>query len=225
MGVEIISKEWSDRELAMDLREIYSRSSISLSALERLKTIYRPYYAPIKEIFPYVRRGGTVLDLGCGRGPILFLLSRHRDLKRGLGVDRDARAIEVARGANADPRIAFGKGTIFDYPEQDLGLYDCIICFDLFHHLPQQEREKLIPYVAGAMRRGTVLIFKDLEGKRHWRSWANSVTDWLSSGSLVTYTTMEAVLEWFQSIGFEIVYTAYSNKWVWAHMLVVAQKP
>jgi ubiquinone/menaquinone biosynthesis C-methylase UbiE len=88
--------------------------------------------------------GGTLLDVGCGRG---FLLHRARRRVRGLvGLDLDLESLRVARTflppTPADPRDArasffLGDGTRLPFADASL---DAVICTETLEHIPDDAR-------------------------------------------------------------------------------------
>jgi ubiquinone/menaquinone biosynthesis C-methylase UbiE len=77
-----------------------------------------------------IRPGMTVLDIGCGRGDVSFMLARLvGDTGRVLGVDRDASALAVARQRAAELGVgttAFVEGD-FGEPAAHRGTFDAAV--------------------------------------------------------------------------------------------------
>ena len=81
--------EPSVREMSEYLGRLYESGQGLLTRQKRLVSIYRPYYSPVGELLHHVRGGARVLEIGCGTGPILFLLNRFSEIAAGRGLDID----------------------------------------------------------------------------------------------------------------------------------------
>jgi SAM-dependent methyltransferase len=77
----------------------------------------------------YAPRAKTLLELGCGSGSMLKLLSRRY---KARGIDLSARMIEVAKKKAPKAKVSVGDITKFSFDER----YDAIICpFDTINHV------------------------------------------------------------------------------------------
>ena len=164
------------------------------------------------------------MEIGCGAGPILYTIDRHCEISRGLGIDLDSRAIDIARRVNTGNRLFFEEDVLYDLPRHRVERYNCILCFDVLHHIPKQEKFYFLDYLTTVVREGTVILLKDLDTTPWYKARANDITDWLSSRSLVSYMSMENMIEYFKKRGFDIIQSARLDMWVWSHFLVVARK-
>lgn len=75
---------------------------------------------------------GTVVDLGCGAGELLWVLGP----KLGIGIDISEEAIQIARSRVR--RYEFRVGDAGKPPLADESV-DCIVSLHLFEHLPEPE--------------------------------------------------------------------------------------
>ncbi len=104
---------------------------------------------------PYLRGGGAVLDLGCGRGEALALLSAAGILARG--VDSSQAMVDECRekGLKAD------RGDLLDalsgVPEGSLG---GVVSFHVVEHLPPEVVDRLVRLAWRALAPGGVLILE-----------------------------------------------------------------
>lgn len=106
--------------------------------------------------------GGTLLDLGCGRG-ILFslLLSARLPEDRPVlhGIEGDAKKAATARRALAGDAVIETK----DLRTTALPRARCIVLLDVLHYLPAAEQEALIGRVAAALEPGGVVLIREAD--------------------------------------------------------------
>jgi uncharacterized protein (DUF2062 family) len=125
-------------------------------------------------------RCGRLLDLGCGRGIALALLSAARDqLERGaypadwppppallcLGVERDPRPAAVARAA-LQGRAAVENADLLAAP---LPQVDAVLLIDSLHYLREPDQQRLLAQIAGALPPGGVLMLREADAAAGWR--------------------------------------------------------
>ena len=76
----------------------------------------------------------NVLDVGCGTGPVIELLSKKYPEKRFVGLDITPAMIEVAQSKKL-PNAEFIVGDAENLPFGDGG-FDAVLCANSFHHYP-----------------------------------------------------------------------------------------
>ncbi|HEV8119455.1 MAG TPA: DUF2062 domain-containing protein [Candidatus Polarisedimenticolia bacterium] len=117
-------------------------------------------------------RGGTLLDLGCGRGIALTLLDTVRggvDLEARpldlVGVERSPRAARVARKALA------GRGRVLVADLRDLTppAADRVLLIDVLHYLDAPSQERLAAAVLDALRPGGVVLLREADAAAGFR--------------------------------------------------------
>ncbi|HLT83996.1 MAG TPA: methyltransferase domain-containing protein, partial [Phototrophicaceae bacterium] len=79
------------------------------------------------------RRGGRVLDVGCGEGLLLERLAGVAD--EAVGLEPDPEAVARARARDA-PRARVVQAGLLDSGLPALGLFDTVACVATLHHLP-----------------------------------------------------------------------------------------
>lgn len=102
-----------------------------------------------------VKRGGKILDIGCGTGyPIAAYL-----VDQGFhvtGIDFSENLLQKAIALNL-PNSNFELCDFFDYEPKDK--YDGIIAFDSFFHFPKEKQESIYSKVGPWMEKDAYLLF------------------------------------------------------------------
>jgi SAM-dependent methyltransferase len=100
----------------------------------------------------------TVLDYGCGTGtatPFFFELLGARSV---TGVELSARSLEVARHAHRNMSVEYRLTN--DYTPE--GTIDLAFCNGVFHHVPENDRQATVRYIADCLRpRGIFALWEN----------------------------------------------------------------
>lgn len=109
----------------------------------------------IADFMKQIKKGGTVLDVGCGTGyPISFFLS-----KQGFtvtGIDLSDKMLEKARTLSLE-KATFLKADLMTF--QTNTLFDAVIAFDSLWHIPFEKQREIYPVLASLTRPGGLLLF------------------------------------------------------------------
>lgn len=118
------------------------------------------------------RRGGRVLDVGCGEG---LLLERLAPVAReAVGIDPDPAAVARARARVGGDAQVLACG-LLDDDARTLGLFDTVCCVATLHHLPLRP----------ALRRLAELVAPGGELRVVGLAATRSAADWALSGAQV----------------------------------------
>jgi 2-polyprenyl-3-methyl-5-hydroxy-6-metoxy-1,4-benzoquinol methylase len=101
---------------------------------------------------PYFEGCRHVLDVGCGRGLFIELLSA-----RGIsatGVDRDERMVQICRKRGVDVVHA----DLFEYLPQQKGQFDGIFCSNLIEHLTIEQAFQFVQMAFEALIEGGIIL-------------------------------------------------------------------
>ncbi|MBQ7432091.1 MAG: class I SAM-dependent methyltransferase [Lachnospiraceae bacterium] len=99
----------------------------------------------------------NLLDVGCGTGPMIELLTQEYPDKHFTGLDLTPKMIETANEKFL-PNTSFIVGDSENLPFEDAS-FDAVICANSFHHYPNPQ--KFFNGVARVLRPGGVLILRD----------------------------------------------------------------
>jgi len=124
----------------------------------------RAFLSDLAFVERYVPNKGFIVDLGCGHGLFACLLREASPTRRVLGMDLDARKIEIARGAIRDTQwLRFEVGDIVSTPPPKC---DAVTIVDVLYLLPFEQQEQVLKNAASALGEATPLIVKAQEKRR-----------------------------------------------------------
>lgn len=113
------------------LYESYSSTHAGLTSSVASAIIYR---RDIRPHLPTLALGQRVLDIGCGQGELVALLTADGFLASGIDVSP-----EQVRLAHAAGRVHVRQGDFHDYLSASRGEWDAIVATDVLEHMNRQE--------------------------------------------------------------------------------------
>ncbi len=127
----------AERYKELSIKEFTKAAVIYDSGHAGIYELCKDDYPPILE---ELENGefNTLLDVGCGTGPMIELLSRKYPDKHYTGLDLTPKMIEVAN-AKKLPNTQFIVGDSEDLPFEDES-FDAVICANSFHHYPNPQK-------------------------------------------------------------------------------------
>jgi len=206
---------------AQDLSRIAKSFSRPLGLIDRLLNTWRPRICPFHDLMEYVPDGACVLDIGCGTGLWLYLLSRTEKISFGLGVEVDSVKVDLANAIKtAEDRLEFRSippGT--QWPS---GNFDCLTMIDVLHHVPRPHQQDFLRRIeqTGATR----IVFKDIDPTAKCKAAMNTLHDLLLSHERPRYREKDTVAEWLEETGYRISHAGRHDMLWYSHYLVVADK-
>jgi len=103
--------------------------------------------------------GERVLDFGCGMGTVAYHAAKKLPHGELTCLDISERWLKACRKTlRRFGNIIFLK---WDFPELENERYDVVFCHFVLHDIPDRELEKVIPVLAGSLRPGGVLVFRE----------------------------------------------------------------
>ncbi len=102
-----------------------------------------------------VERGQDILDLGCGTGTLTVMLKRDFSSVQIVGLDPDPKVLRRARikATRAAVSVQFDQGFADELPYKD-GSFDRVFSSFMFHHLEEDERQKMLREVLRVLKPG-----------------------------------------------------------------------
>jgi 2-polyprenyl-3-methyl-5-hydroxy-6-metoxy-1,4-benzoquinol methylase len=151
--------------------EVYGRDAIgnivrALPPLERAYSrvrfsILRPKLLSVMDLL--LTDEGRILDVGCGFGLFAAYFGQTHPPRRIVGVDPDARRIEMARGVAGKLGLRqheFHVGDVRDAALQ--GPFDAAYVLDVMHHLPRDDQRRVLERLRSLLVPGGMLLVKDI---------------------------------------------------------------
>jgi 2-polyprenyl-3-methyl-5-hydroxy-6-metoxy-1,4-benzoquinol methylase len=115
----------------------------------------RPVDSCIVGFASLLKKGGTILDVGCGTGCPIDTFLTERGFKV-TGIDISEKMIEKAKALNLKS-ASFAVEDIMDFQSQQK--FDGIIAFDSIWHLPLVKQEKVYALLSSLLKKGGFLLF------------------------------------------------------------------
>jgi ubiquinone/menaquinone biosynthesis C-methylase UbiE len=106
----------------------------------------------------------VVLDIGCGTGSLAVLVKRLHPGVEVTGLDPDPKALARAAAKASKARVAvrFDRGFADALPYAD-GTFDRVFSSMMFHHIPRDDRPKVLAEVRRVLKPGGSLEFLDID--------------------------------------------------------------
>lgn len=102
---------------------------------------------------------GQITDIGCGMGPLCYMLSLLSDDREILGIDYDEDKIAVAQhGWLRNERLQFRHGDALQYP---LPESDVFVLNDMLHYMSYEQQRALLLKCATLLRPQGMMIIRD----------------------------------------------------------------
>jgi SAM-dependent methyltransferase len=179
--------------IAKQAAQRYRSCGMTAWQFARGKLLGDPVYRAVLD-GPWLKRGGTVIDLGCGQGLMLALIAEARAAERvrsldriaglrGLpeggsrpaagapseaklvGVELRAKVAEIARRALGDE----AEITAADARSEALPVAGTILVFDVLHMMPAADQEALLRGLVAALEPGGTLLLREADAGAGWR--------------------------------------------------------
>ena len=164
-----------------------------------------------------------IVDLGCGSGDMLRIISKYLNTKnillKGTGIDANKNIIDYAENKSVGfSELEFISLNILS-PEFKTNQYDIILATLFFHHFSSDQLISIFKTLKKQARQQ--IIINDLH--RHWLAYYSIklLTEVFSKSSMVKFDAPLSVLRGFSKQELDIILqeagiTNYKLKWCWA---------
>ncbi|MEM8758627.1 MAG: class I SAM-dependent methyltransferase [Planctomycetota bacterium] len=228
MAETVLSQEgpWTAASLSAAAWTAYEGGGGILPLMQR----YRPYICPFELMLGQVPAGSRVLDIGCGGGLFLMLLSMsgRLDAAEGASVGFDVSHAAIGKAVQAAEKMGVTNAAfrqldvIAPWPE---GPFDVASIVDVLHHVPPAAQRSVIEQAAAAVGPGGVVVYKDMCKKPMWRACANRMHDLVMARDWIRYVPIGRVAGWFDELGMRVIERGATGRYWYGHEWIVAQKP
>jgi 2-polyprenyl-3-methyl-5-hydroxy-6-metoxy-1,4-benzoquinol methylase len=204
-----------------ELQNIITQYSKGLPFIERTLMNWRPRICPFHLLIETIPTNAKVLDIGCGTGLMLFLLSHFERISTGVGIEVYQKKIEIAQSLPwKDGRVSFLHTHPNDaWPVTDI---DCILMIDVLHHIPVRQQRAFFQRIRQS--HANTVIFKDINPRKKFKALMNTFHDIALSRQNPHYLKPEIVASWLQEMGFTDIQISYPEMLWYSHYLIVAKK-
>lgn len=141
----------------------------------RIKMNMERSYEQFHSIIPH---NATVTDIGCGYGPLVFMLALLSPSRKVTGIDYDEKKIELAASS-----YAAGENISFrceDVLSAGFEPSDVFIMNDILHYLMPGEQELLIKKAVSGLKSGGFLIVRDGDAESVQNHRMTRLSEWFS---------------------------------------------
>ncbi|MEG1290407.1 MAG: 1-acyl-sn-glycerol-3-phosphate acyltransferase [Bacteroidales bacterium] len=126
-----------------------------------------------------VPRQATITDIGCGYGPLVFMLSLLSYKRNILGIDYDNEKIDVANNSFLkSPNLNFVAANVLEY---NLPASDVFIMNDMLHYMGYKEQQVLIERCISMLNVGGIIIIRDGDNSQTKRHKVTKLTEVFST--------------------------------------------
>lgn len=219
--------------------ERYLREGLGVWEFSRAKLQFDPVYLQVLAdgVLP---DEGTIVDLGCGQGLMLSLLTVAREEYRaGRWPDwpppplaADLKGIELRpRMVRRARKVLDGRAIIeeLDLARADLPPCQAVLVFDVLHLLPREAQDDLLKKIARALDSQGVLVLREADAAGGWRFAMVRTGNWLRAllqGKPGRPFHFRSANEWrarLQELGFSVESASRGTSTLLANFLVYAR--
>lgn len=211
----------SAKDLSVYLGTVHNNASI----LDKLKIVYRPYICPFDDLISACQGSETILDIGCGSGQFILLLSKYTNVKKIGGIEVSSSLISNAKQLLTSQTKTEFQIEIYDGINIPDFIYEfnTVTLIDVFHHIKKDKQKRFILELYNKMKPGSKLIFKDIDGS-HPLLFMSKIHDILLAGELVKMVSIFEAKEMLGGAGFSIVSISKRLMLWYPHYTIICRK-
>lgn len=142
----------------------------------RIKVKMEKNYRLFNELIP---RKGQITDIGCGFGPLCYMLAMLSEERNLLGLDYDEDKVAVANHAwlrNSQTRFVHADALRYDLPRSDV-----FVLSDMLHYMNYENQTTLLKKCASLLLPNGMIIVRDGNSSDEWKHRLTRFTELLST--------------------------------------------
>lgn len=211
----------SSKELSIYLSSVHNNAS----KLDKLKIIYRAYICPFDRLIVDCKDSKTILDIGCGSGQFLLLISKFTNAIKLGGIEISPTLVNNAKDllttqSKTEFQIEIYDGiTIPDFVFE----FDTLTLIDVFHHIKRGKQKSFVEELYKKMKPGSKLIFKDIDAS-HPLLFMSKLHDLLLAGEVVNMISVSNAEKMLAETGFDIVSSSKKLMIWYPHYTIICVK-
>jgi 2-polyprenyl-3-methyl-5-hydroxy-6-metoxy-1,4-benzoquinol methylase len=173
---------------------------------------------------------GRILDVGCGFGLFASYFGQMQPRRRILGVDPNARRVDLAGRVAAAVGLGGPDGPRFhvgDVRDAALvGPFAGIYVLDVMHHIPEADQLPVLRRLRDLLEPGGVLVIKDITTEPHYQLLFTKLLDRVMVGleEPLAYRHHRAWGELLESIGFKVRMVRVPDVLPYPHVVIAATR-
>jgi len=211
-------------------REALRRIARALPLVERAYaeirfTILRPKLLSVMDLL--LPDEGRILDVGCGFGLFAAYFGQTEPGRRIVGVDPNARRIDLARHVAKELGLLRHEFRVGDVRDAALeGTFQGAYVLDVMHHIPADEQEAVLAHMRDLLVPGGVLLIKDITTEPHAGLLFTEALDRLMVGMKepLAYRHHGAWGEMLTRLGFKVRIVRVPDILPYPHVVIAATK-
>ncbi|MBL9108062.1 MAG: class I SAM-dependent methyltransferase [Myxococcales bacterium] len=187
-------------------------------------SILRPKLLSVMDLL--LPEEGRILDIGCGFGLFSAYFGQTQPGRRILGLDPDARRIDMARhvaqGLGLDAEFVCGDARRVELE----GEFQAAYVLDVMHHIPYDDQRELLASLRDRLAPRGVLVVKDITTVPHFGLKFTELLDRVMVGwdEPLAYRHHAEWGEMLSSLGFRVRMVRVPDVLPYPHVVIAATK-
>ncbi len=183
-----------------DLAKFYDLATINFKGL---KAVHKKAVSLIN-----IKEKSSLLDIGCGTGTVLKALGEKFGSNISLfGIDPSLDMLEIAKIKTNGLKINFKQAYGDELPFMN-NQFDWIISILAMHHIPNEQKEKVISEIRRVLKPNGIVLISDLGRPKNF---IGKILAWFSRNHSFTRGNTETIEKIMIDNGFKII----EKRWSW----------
>lgn len=216
----------TDQKIAKSASYIYRDESIFV----RLLALARTYICPMQPLLVEVPQNATVLDIGCGNGLFLSLLSISDKIANSVGVDYNSKVVKNAQRivskllAEKHDMLSVNFYLAKNPSNWPNNLFSFVSMIDVLHHISSEAQQDFFIAATQRVCPGGLLLYKDMCMRPLWRALGNRLHDLILAKQVIHYVPIDIIKKWAHSCGLQLEKEAYYSRFIYGHEKLVFKR-